>query len=60
MTPNAKKQAAFKARKRAEGLAEVRGIWAPPADHERIRAMVKQVSNDPATTRADARLHTQV
>lgn len=44
-TTNAQRQAAYKARQRAAGLAEVRGIWARPADHAAIKAAAKQISN---------------
>jgi len=40
---NATKQAAYKARKRAAGLSEVRGIWARPEDHEQIKTAALSV-----------------
>ena len=36
--PSAARVAAHRARKAAAGLAEVRGIWAPPEMHDAIRA----------------------
>ena len=36
-TTNAARQAAYKARRRAEGLTELRGIWAHPDDVPAIR-----------------------
>jgi hypothetical protein len=39
-TPNQRK-AAERARKKAEGLEEVRGIYAPKSEHDKIRAMAR-------------------
>ncbi len=38
------RQAAFRARRRAEGLEEVRGIWARKADHAAIKQAAKQIA----------------
>ena len=44
VTTSAPRVAAHRARKAAAGLAEVRGIWAPPEYHDVIRLMVKVVT----------------
>ena len=38
----AERQQALRAKRAAAGLTEVRGIWAPPADHAAIKASVKR------------------
>jgi hypothetical protein len=42
------RQAAFRARRRAEGLEEVRGIWAPKALHKQIKQSAKQIAEPAA------------
>jgi hypothetical protein len=39
-TPAQRKAAERDRRWENDGLKEVRGIWAPPAEHDQIRAMV--------------------
>jgi hypothetical protein len=40
------RQAAFRARRRAEGLEEVRGIWAPKALHKQIKQEAGRIASD--------------
>ncbi len=42
-TPTQRK-AAERARKKAEGLEEVRGIYAPKSEHDKIRAMARMLT----------------
>lgn len=46
MKPNAQRQAEYKARKKEQGMTEVRGIFLPPAMHQTLRdvarAMLKE------------------
>ena len=42
LTPNAIRQRAFRAKKDSAGLAEVRGLYAPPSLHDPIRAKVAE------------------
>ncbi len=46
-TPSAPRVAAHRARKAAAGLAEVRGIWAPPEMHAAIRAQAIEIIGSP-------------
>lgn len=39
---NAARQAAYRARKRLQGITEVRGIFAPPEHHAAIKAAAAQ------------------
>lgn len=39
----AARQRALRARRRAQGLQEVRGIWAPPEQHQRIKQVVQWI-----------------
>ena len=43
---NTTKQAAYKARKKAQGLAEVRGIWARPEDHALIKSLALNIDQE--------------
>lgn len=43
---NKQRQAAFRKKKREDGLQEVRGIFAPPELHEAIRQAAKQILDD--------------
>jgi hypothetical protein len=45
MTSNHRVQKLRNARK-AEGLAEVRGIWAPKDQHQRIKAAARQLPKE--------------
>lgn len=40
---NKARQAAFRKKKREDGLQEVRGIFAPPELHEAIKMAAKQI-----------------
>ena len=42
---NAARQAAYRARKAAAGTTEVRGIFAPPADHAAIKEAAKNAAS---------------
>lgn len=42
-TTNKQRQAAFRKKKREDGLQEVRGIFAPPELHEAIKGAAKQI-----------------
>jgi hypothetical protein len=42
-TTAAQRKAAERARKAAEGLAEVRGIWARPEDHARLKEELRAI-----------------
>ena len=41
---NAQKQADLRARRLAEGMTEVRGIYAKPEDHAKIKAYAKKLA----------------
>ncbi len=43
-TTVSQRQAAFRARRHAEGLEEVRGIWAPKACHKQIKVAAKSTA----------------
>lgn len=40
---NKQRQAAFRRKKREDGLQEVRGIFAPPELHDAIKVAAKQI-----------------
>jgi alkanesulfonate monooxygenase SsuD/methylene tetrahydromethanopterin reductase-like flavin-dependent oxidoreductase (luciferase family) len=46
-TTAAQRKAAERARKAAEGLAEVRGIWARPEDHAAIKSEAAKITAKP-------------
>lgn len=43
---NKARQAAFRKKKREDGLQEVRGIFAPPELHDAIKEAAKQILDD--------------
>jgi hypothetical protein len=43
MNPNTTRSITFRARKAAAGLSEVRGIFAKPANHKRIKEIVREL-----------------
>ena len=40
--PPAQRQKEWRERQKSDGLTEVRGIWAPPADHPNVRAAARR------------------
>ncbi len=44
---NSARQRAYKARQKAKGLTEVRGIYAPAAEHARIRSEARESLKTP-------------
>ncbi len=51
----AARQRAYRARKAAQALAEVRGIFAAPADHGRIKAYAARLARQAARQRVAER-----
>jgi hypothetical protein len=52
LTP-AQKNAAFRARKAAEGISEVRGIWLAPKHHEKLKRLAQTLADQKKAKHAD-------